>query len=80
MKKNIAIVLLSISTLLFFTYSFIKADEAEKFRVAAELAKSEVLMAIERAKEQEIRALESAAEARKAMMQAERAIADCQNK
>ena len=61
-------VLVSLS---FLIYSFIKADEADKARIAAVAAQDEALKNAEEAEQQRQRAVQAAAEAREAQAEAE---------
>ena len=74
MKKNILIIILTLTTLSFFASAFIKADEAEKAMMAAELAQQEALVEMERADQLAILAEQRAAEATMAQAEAERAM------
>ncbi|MEQ6166087.1 hypothetical protein AAOE16_02740 [Ekhidna sp. MALMAid0563] len=74
MKKNILIIILAFTTLFFFAYAFIKADEAEKAAMAAELAQQEALAEKERADVQAELATMRAAEATTAQAEAQRAM------
>lgn len=72
MKKNILITLLAFTTLFFFAYAFIKADEAERAAMAADLAQQEALAEKQRADELADIAQMRAAEATVAQTEAER--------
>ena len=74
MKKNNLIILLAFTTLFFFAYAFIKADEAERAAMAADLAQQEALAEKQRADELADIAQMRAAEATMAQAEAERAM------
>ena len=74
MKKNTLITILTLTTLFFFAYAFIKADEAEKTAMAAELVQQEALAEKERADVYAKLARMRAAEATMAQAEAERAM------
>ncbi|MEO9870823.1 hypothetical protein [Ekhidna sp.] len=64
MKKNIAIFILLVLTVVSFIYASIKADEAEKAAVAAIVAQAQAEKEKERADHQARIALDNAADAR----------------
>lgn len=74
MKKNILIIVMAFTTLFFFAYAFIKADEAEKAMMAAEAAQQEAEAEKERADQLTVLAEQRAAEAAMAQAEAERAM------
>lgn len=65
MNKNIIIVILLILTVFFLLYAFIKADEAAKAGVAANMAQKDAIEQSQRAEFEAVRALEAAALAKK---------------
>ena len=80
MKKNILVILLAFTTLFFFAYAFIKADEATKAAIEVSRLQNQVNLLEAQAKELKQQALNAAAEARMVQAEAERALQECQSK
>ncbi|MEQ9468318.1 MAG: hypothetical protein RLN88_12970 [Ekhidna sp.] len=80
MKKNIPIILLSITTLFFLLYAFIKADEAEKAGIMAEEQRWEAEKLRDQAMALQEAAQEAAAMARQVEAEARKALLECQSK
>lgn len=79
MKKNILIVVLLIISTLLLVYSFIKADEADKERVLAEMKHLEVVELRKENEELQATAQAAAKEAREQALRAQEALAECQS-
>ncbi|WP_424961259.1 hypothetical protein [Ekhidna sp.] len=82
MKKNILTIILAFTTLFFFAYAFIKADEAEKAAIEAQMQIEIAKNAQAEAERQAQHALDNAAEAKRQQSLAEDAMAnymDCQD-
>ncbi|MEQ8629642.1 hypothetical protein [Ekhidna sp.] len=75
MKKNILIIILAFTTLFFFAYAFIKADEAEKAATEAQTQREIAKNAQAEAERQAQLALDNAAEAKRQQALAENAMA-----
>ena len=72
MKKNILIIILLLISICSVIYAFIKADEASKQAIVANISQSEALAERERADVQAILAIDRAADAAAAQAEAER--------
>lgn len=70
--------LLGLISISFLIYSFIKADEAEKARMEAEIEKQEVERLRDQAEELQAKAERAAEEAMLQAARAEQALADCE--
>lgn len=79
MKKNILIFILLIVSTLLIVFSFIKADEADKERVLAEMKHMEVVELRKENEELQAMAQDAAEEAREQALRAEEALAECQS-
>lgn len=51
MKKNILIIILGITTIFFLIYAFIKADEATKAAMEAQMERDEAVLLLKQAEE-----------------------------
>lgn len=81
-KVTVAVVL-AVSVLIaltFLVYAFIKANEAEKYRIMTNEAQQEAEMLRDQAVELQLKAMESAAQALKQQRLAEKELKGCQNK
>ncbi|MEQ6166086.1 hypothetical protein AAOE16_02735 [Ekhidna sp. MALMAid0563] len=79
MKKNIFIIILAFTTLFFFAYAFIKADEAENAATEAQTQREIAKNAQAEAERQAQLALDNAAEAKRVIQEAEQALANCKS-
>lgn len=71
MKKNILIVVLILSNLIFIVYAFIKADESERAGIEANAQRQEAIKLKDEAVEQADRAMKSQIEATNQKMMAD---------